>query len=741
MSSDTPVPDTLTTLPLNAMITHVPVNNERGTNLTNLTSLEVENAKGGLGPSPFTQENKSQNELVYLHITNVLLDGNNNTQISIAIRESAPTLPVLLEYIRTPGLIIGLRWKDKDDGNKEKKLTEEQYEDLLALYSFLNYYQNYGPIDDGLFDILKTTREQFEHFISMSFRACTPILYNQDEALKHQQWRLKLDHRDNIPRHKTIPPWELKRHRHNIVPQHKTDTAQVCDGSNNLWCRYFNPINRGHIATAQGIRHATEFYILSYYELYWDEIIWPPLLRHEGYTLDDIKRALSGQVHSVYSNSPPEYSLTIASKNKGSQTELVTDDNITTPSNVKDRGDNNNNNNNNSGLNGTNGGEVIEGGINIVGGKGEEVKLFGGGRSDPDIRSGDGGLESSDTNISGAEDDIATKIAAANKCGNSKDPDLDIIRKVMRREEKSTRRDIAWRFTGSRRLYHKAVPKIQPSVVIIQSYARMFFARRKVISMRGGVYRRIRANGIKREFATSPVHSYTMSGTRRIHSQASELFQSSSLVTLLEKNDGYNGEMGDAWNSVDPNISFNANVFAIHMSNQGPLPFPKALTWGEESGCTLYVRLGGEYVEKVNVDRGAWGEYDDNPIGVRDWKHTLTNVWRFTGVFTVYGGMTFDVFNPKTGMVLYLLDVRTISDELRVILQPKVNYHDDNDDSLPDPRWMVEMTRTSTKTHDPQVTLPHVYRLGESTNLICFAMSNDSLIKTANHSLSKIAIY
>ncbi len=78
MASDTPVPDTLTILTLNAMITHVPVNNERGTNLTNLTSLKVENAKGGLGPSPFHENNKSQNELVYLHITNVLLDANRD---------------------------------------------------------------------------------------------------------------------------------------------------------------------------------------------------------------------------------------------------------------------------------------------------------------------------------------------------------------------------------------------------------------------------------------------------------------------------------------------------------------------------------------------------------------------------------------------------------------------------------------------------------------------------------------
>ena len=94
MASDTPVPDPFPNLLPNAMITPVPVSNERGTNLTNLTSLKVQNAKGGLGPSP---NNKNNNKLVHLHITNVLLDGNNNTQISIAIRESAPTLPMLLD--------------------------------------------------------------------------------------------------------------------------------------------------------------------------------------------------------------------------------------------------------------------------------------------------------------------------------------------------------------------------------------------------------------------------------------------------------------------------------------------------------------------------------------------------------------------------------------------------------------------------------------------------------------------
>ena len=86
----------------------------------------------------------------------------------------------------------------------------------------------------------------------------------------------------------------------------------------------------------------------------------------------------------------------------------------------------------------------------------------------------------------------------------------------------------------------------------------------------------------------------------------------------------------------------------------------------------------------------------DNPIDVRDLRHIMIDVRRFTGqMFNVYGvyalvsitlmhtvrvgGMTFNVFNPKTEVVLNLLDVKTTSDELRVSLQPKVDYHNDND--------------------------------------------------------------
>ena len=162
MASDTPVPDPFPNLLPNAMITPVPVSNERGTNLTNLTSLKVENAKGGLGPGPFTHENKeNNNKLVHLHITNVLLDANNKNYdrhlFGHALKQHAYTLTGLLELIRTPSKIIELRWKDKDDGNKEKMFAEEVYEDLLALYPFFCMLQNgHGPIADGLFDIFAT---------------------------------------------------------------------------------------------------------------------------------------------------------------------------------------------------------------------------------------------------------------------------------------------------------------------------------------------------------------------------------------------------------------------------------------------------------------------------------------------------------------------------------------------------------------------------------------------------------
>ena len=52
---------------------------------------------------------------------------------------------------------------------------------------------------------------------------------------------------------------------------------------------------------------------------------------------------------------------------------------------------------------------------------------------------------------------------------------------------------------------------------------------------------------------------------------------------------------------------------------------------GEEPSTKFYIRLDGEFVCKVEVDRGAWGEYDDNPIDVMDWQQIMLEVRKFAG--------------------------------------------------------------------------------------------------------------
>ena len=76
MASDTPVPDPFPNLLPNVMITPVLASDGRGDNATKIKSLKVQNAKAGLGPSP--SNNKNNNKLVHLHITNVLLDANKD---------------------------------------------------------------------------------------------------------------------------------------------------------------------------------------------------------------------------------------------------------------------------------------------------------------------------------------------------------------------------------------------------------------------------------------------------------------------------------------------------------------------------------------------------------------------------------------------------------------------------------------------------------------------------------------
>lgn len=92
----------------------------------------------------------------------------------------------------------------------------------------------------------------------------------------------------------------------------------------------------------------------------------------------------------------------------------------------------------------------------------------------------------------------------------------------------------------------------------------------------------------------------------------------------LLQNDRENGEREyDAGNT-------GTNVFAISTHDQVPLPLPRVFyAWGKEPSTKSYIRLDGEFVYKVEVDRGAWGEYDDNPIDVKDWQYIMIEVRKF----------------------------------------------------------------------------------------------------------------
>jgi len=262
-----------------------------------------------------------------------------------------------------------------------------------------------------------------------------------------------------------------------------------------------------------------------------------------------------------------------------------------------------------------------------------------------DINSADATISSNI--INGAEDDITTKIAAADECRNAKDPDLDIIRKAKRMQDKKVRRSFLRRITGSGRLYHKAVSDFHSSVIVIQKYTRMYLAKKKVNSMGNGAYHR-RANrrhtgcndcnlqvkdnsnvSDQTPSATASTAHYTLPGTHRILAQASKFSQQSFYITLSYDPSSMIGENGEMTCDAGDTGS---NVFAIPTRDRDTLPPPKAFSIrGEEPSTKFYIRLDGEFVCKVEVHRGAWGEYDDNPIDVMDWQQIMLEVRKFAG--------------------------------------------------------------------------------------------------------------
>lgn len=132
---------------------------------------------------------------LYSFIVRVLLDAPADSPIDLALRSDNRTdIYRLRDLLWKPGLILQLRWIDINDANIEKRLTEEEYESILALDSYLNNLQNeYGPIEYGMYDIINNTTHGCFIEFTLDFDINNPIIYDEDIATVSRDRRLSND--------------------------------------------------------------------------------------------------------------------------------------------------------------------------------------------------------------------------------------------------------------------------------------------------------------------------------------------------------------------------------------------------------------------------------------------------------------------------------------------------------------------------------------------------------------------
>ena len=122
-------------------------------------------------PGPFVER------YVYKHIirmTRILDDRIRQVLKSL----HCDNLRTLMELIRKPGLINNLRWN-------EKKLSKDQYRELLALDPFINWMRN------NLIDITTADRDNFWDFIIWTFKIDKHIAYSKEAAIKSRKNNLE----------------------------------------------------------------------------------------------------------------------------------------------------------------------------------------------------------------------------------------------------------------------------------------------------------------------------------------------------------------------------------------------------------------------------------------------------------------------------------------------------------------------------------------------------------------------
>ena len=159
--------------------------------------------------------------------------------------------------------------------------------------------------------------------------------------------------------------------------------------------------------------------------------------------------------------------------------------------------------------------------------------------------------------------------------GGDKDH-VDLYR-GLRMRNKMIRCSISQRVTGSRRRYAEALVIALPYAIVIQRNVRRLFAVKLSVKLEDSSCR----DSSKTDCL--PSHTSGISAAIAMHIQ--------DTVTT-------------------PNIS---------------------RVWGGKSSTKFYVKLDGKSVGKVEIDRGAWGEYSDNPDDVKDWENIMLEVRKFAG--------------------------------------------------------------------------------------------------------------
>jgi len=324
---------------------------------------------------------------------------------------------------------------------REGIIDEDQLDELLCIDSYLNFVQNRtGPISDGYADITKCTRDDFVIFTKWA--GAMDVAYNEKEA--------------NEAKERSGPSVEVYN---GMLPAcGMLPTLQ-------LPCLYGFTASRDTITKSDN----NELRVVSVPEV--------EIVSDEGYNMG----SSGGDSGDIVPTAEDDKDSILADDDKDS---ILAD---TDKVGISLLGS--------SDLNNRNSGGLLIGDENIHIGK------------EPDeIKSADTEFSSS---INSAEDGITTKIAAATKirhlfkeyctqrifilrkiadadeCRNARDPVFFMLYKVKRKQGKKIERSISRHITGSRRSYQEAVPKVLPSVIIIQKYTRMYIAKKKFNSTRG----------------------------------------------------------------------------------------------------------------------------------------------------------------------------------------------------------------------------------------------------------------